>query len=138
MFNIRRIDLPAYARNPDVWLHNMKLKDHDGIQSHREELLDVVHKEVEEYLNTPDLVYDSDDGFPSLTRLSGDYYISDESYEMHVNPIVFRISIQTHFLEKPSMENQEDFDYLGLQVWIQCDPATWSFSVFRNTDSSAI
>ncbi len=71
MFNVRRIDLPAYARNPDVWLHNMKLKDHDGIQSHREELLNVVHKEVEEYLNTPDLVYDSDDGFPSLTRLTG-------------------------------------------------------------------
>jgi hypothetical protein len=29
-------------------------------------------------------------------------------------------------------------DYLGLDVWLRCDPGKWTFSVFRNTDSSSI
>ncbi len=138
MFQATRIAVPAYARKADVWLHNMKLADYNEIQVHRGELLGVIHEEVESYLNTTELVYDSDEGFPSLARLTGFYYISDETYETHVNPLWYQISIQTHFLEKPWMDNQEDFDYLGLQVWVRCDPEAWRFSIFRNTDSSVI
>lgn len=138
MLNVTRISRPPYARLPDIWLHHIKLADYYSIRERYAEVLEVVHQEVADYLNTPGLVFESEDGFPSLSRLTGQYYIADESYTLHVGPPWYQIGIQTHFLERPWYADQTDFDYLGLQVWIRCDPDTWSFSVFRNTDSSSL
>lgn len=143
MHDVTRIDRPDYAREPDIWLDAMRLSDYNEIQIHRADLLSLVDQEVAWYLNSPELVFESDDdGFPSWSRLTGEYYISDESYETHVGPLWYQIGINAHFLEKPQPRaqgpNQHDYDYLGLNVWIRCDPKIWKFSIFRNTDSSAI
>jgi hypothetical protein len=34
--------------------------------------------------------------------------------------------------------DRDDDDYLGLEVWLRCDPVKWTFDLFRNTDSSVI
>lgn len=133
-----RISRPSYARLPDIWLHHIKRSDDYAIRDRHPEVLEIVHQEVESYLNEPELIFETDDGFPSLSRLTGQYYIADESYTLHVGPPWYQIGIQTHFLEHPWHAGQTNFDYLGLEVWICCDPETWSFTVFRNTDSSSI
>jgi hypothetical protein len=102
-------------------------------------MLAVVHREVEEYLNTPGLYVDGDEeGFPNRAKMTGEYYIGDESYTAQVNPVSFQISFMCRCLEKPASPRQSTSDYLGLQVWLRCMPGRFSFEVFRNTDSSSI
>jgi len=113
--------------------------DFDAIQQHRDQLLNAVHQEVEAYLNTPDLVFESDeDGFPNIHRLSGEYYIGDESYSTEKDPVRFVISISARCLEKPWRPGQTEFDYLGLEVWLECRSDDWELVSSRNVDSSAI
>jgi hypothetical protein len=134
-----RLELPVWARRPDAHLANVRLSAYHAIQQRREQLLDVVHQEVEAYLNTPGLYgEDGNDMFPNRSRMSGEYYVSDESYIGHVGPEWIQVGVMCHCLEKPSRAGQRDRDYLGLEVWLRCDPADWSFAVFRNTDSSSI
>ena len=136
-----RIGVPNWAMEPDISLFEVTTTEYESIQKHREKILEMVHTEVTGYLNTEDLVYDEkddEDDFPNLSKMTGEYYISDESYEKHVDPIWFEIGIQTHFLEKQWMEEQSDFDYLGLFVWIKCDPKSWTFEISGNTDSSSL
>ena len=139
MFRMTRVELPAWARLPDAHLANMRLSEYHAIQQRRQQMLDTVHIAVEAYLNTPGLyVEGGEDGFPDRSRMSGEYYVSDESYTGHVGPVWIQVGVMCHCLEKPSRAGQEDRDYLGLEVWLRCDPNDWSFSVFRNTDSSSI
>ncbi|MDB6175562.1 MAG: hypothetical protein JWL59_4873 [Chthoniobacteraceae bacterium] len=117
----------------------MRLSDYQAIQQRRHKMLDIVHQEVEAYLNTPGL-YGEDENcmFPNRSRMSGEYYVIDESYTGHVGPVWIQVGITCRCLEPPSRSEQQDRDYLGLEVWLRCDPKTWSFKIFRNTDSSAI
>ena len=138
-FRMTRIELPGWSGRPDAHLDNMRLSDYHAIQQRRQQMLDAVHQEVEAYLNTPGMYGDSgDDTFPDRSRMSGEYYVSDESYAGHVGPVWIQVGIMCHCLDKPSRPRQGGRDYLGLEVWLRCDPALWSFTVFRNTDSSAI
>jgi hypothetical protein len=139
IFRMMRVELPGWARRPDAHLDNMRLSDYHAIQQRRGQMLDVVHREVEAYLNTPGLYGEGGDGmFPDRSRMSGEYYVSDESYTGHVGPVWIQVGVICHCLEEPARPGQENRDYLGLEVWLRCDPNDWSFAVFRNTDSSAI
>lgn len=130
---------PKWAREPDVWLHDLRLADYHAVQQYRERMLKVVHKEVEAYLNTAGLYYEGDEGgFPSRSRMTGEYYVSDEGYTAHVGPVWFQVSIKCHCLGSRLPDSAEVGDYLGLEVWLRCEPKKWTFDVFRNTDSSVI
>ena len=139
-FRMTRVDLPAWARRPDAQLDNMRLSDYHVIQEkHRGRMLDLVHREVEEYMNTPGLYGETGDNtFPDRSHMSGKYYVSDESYTGHVGPVWIQISVMCHCLGSRHGPEHEERDYLGLEVWLRCEPDNWSFSVFRNTDSSSI
>jgi hypothetical protein len=116
----------------------MRLADYHLIQKHRTPMLKVVHNEVENYLNEPGLYYDGDeDGFPNRAQMTGEYYVSDETYESKVGPPWYRIAVQCHCLGR-RVPGRGANDYLGLEVWLRCDPVMWTFEVFRNTDSSVI
>jgi len=125
MLKLTRITKPDYATQAEVWLENIKQSTYQSIQQHRSEMLAV-------------LVGNEDDSFPSSSKMTGEYYIGDESYCAHVGPVWIQIGIQTRFLEKQWRDDQKDFDYLGLEVWIRCVPDDWLFTIFRNTDSSSI
>jgi hypothetical protein len=135
-----RVDLPAWARRPEAYLDNMRLSDYLAIQQqHRGRMLDLVHQEVEAYLNTPDLFGEGENGsFSNRSCMSGEYYVGDESYTGRVGPVWIQISVMCHCLGSRRGPGHEERDYLGLEVWLRCDPDDWSFSVFRNTDSSSI
>lgn len=46
-FRMTRVELPGWARRPDVHLDRMRLSDYHAIQQRRQQMLDVVHGEVE-------------------------------------------------------------------------------------------
>lgn len=139
-FRMKRIDRPRWANVPDIWLNEIRLADFEVIRTRRDRMLKVVHKEIESYLNTEGLYYDDpeDEGFPNRVRMTGDYYISDESYAVDDDTGGFLISIRCHCLGRRVAKNRRPDDYLGLEVWLRCEPPRWTFTVFRNTDSSVI
>lgn len=135
-----QVEPPAWATQPDLSITGVKVEEYGAIQRHREDLLRVVHREIEAYVNDPHLCFDGDDqGFPHRRRLTGAYYIGSESYIAHRDPGWIQISIKCHCLAPPKKGVNRDDDYLGLEVWLKCVPGQWSsFEVFRNTDSSSI
>jgi hypothetical protein len=138
-FRMTRIEPPAWATQPDLSISCVTVADYGAIQRRRDRMLQVVHREIEAYLNDPRLYFDGDDeGFPHRRRLTGQYYIGSESYIAHSDPAWFQISIKCHCLEPPKPGVDREDDYLGLEVWLKCIPGRWSFAVFRNTDSSSI
>lgn len=139
-FRMKRIERPRWADKPDVRLSDMLLADYQAIQRRREQMLKVVQKEIESYLNTENLIYDDpeDEGFPNRLRMTGDYYIGDESYTQHVGPLWFQIGIMWRCLGRSVLKNSRPDDYLGLEVWLRCELPRWTFKVFQNTDSSVI
>ncbi|MBY0459131.1 MAG: hypothetical protein K2V38_17485 [Gemmataceae bacterium] len=136
-FRPTRIDPPGWASQPELRADGITAGEFAAIQAHRPKLLRAVHREVTAYLNDPRLVFDGDeDGFPHLLRLTGEYYLGDESYTAHRDPDWFQIGVMCRFLEHG--DDRPD-DYLGLEVWLKCVPRRWAtFEAFRNTDSSVI
>jgi hypothetical protein len=143
-FNVRRVPVPGWARTPDVWL-NMKLSDYQAIQSHRERMLEVIHRMVDDHLNRTGYVAEARDvtapgleAFPSAGGLSGEYYIGDESYEMEVGPVRFAISIMARCLSGAVQRDEANRDYLGLEAWLECSPDDWDFKPVTHLNVSVI
>lgn len=109
------------------------------LAANRAAMLDEVRREVERYVNDPDLCVNRDeDGFPCRDRLTGAYYLGDEGYFPGEAESV-EISIQCRFLEGPKSGMDRLDDYLSLEVWLRCLPdLSTGFTIFRNTDSSVI
>ncbi|HUG92676.1 MAG TPA: hypothetical protein VML55_17680 [Planctomycetaceae bacterium] len=71
-FRLTRIEPPAWATQPDLSITAVTVAEYDAIQRQREKLLQVVHREVEEYLNTPGL-YGEGESFPDRLRMTGEF-----------------------------------------------------------------
>lgn len=138
------IDRPKWANLPNIrfspnFPHQQKLV----IQEKRSELLEYVHKQVEDFVNDTDLTANEGDDFPSWNYLSGEYYIGDENYRMNESTmgLNFHISIFVHCLEKP-WKNRfgaevENRDYLGLEIHLKWNSLSHTFDPL-DVDSSAI
>lgn len=137
MLSVKRVTRPDSARPPRVRLTQVDQAAYQAIQTYREEMLVIVHDEVQRYLSTPELVFEAGGGFPSIPDMTGEYYIGDEGYTAHPGPW-YQISIMARFQGPRLHEQQTCFDYLGLEVWLRHDPVTREFSIYRNTDSSVI
>ncbi|MFN6206469.1 MAG: hypothetical protein ACK49R_08515 [Planctomycetota bacterium] len=137
-YRLTRIEAPDWATQPDFDVGGVTVAEYSELQRHRDELLRIVHQEIENYLNTPGL-WGEGEGFPDRLRMTGTYYIAAESYFAHRDPVWWQISFKCHCLEHPKAGIERDDDYLGLEVWIKYTPTLLpSFEVFRNTDSSSI
>ncbi len=151
-FRMTRIEPPPWATQPDLAIEGVSVSDYRAIQRRRDRLLKAVHRTVEEYLNDPRLYFSAgEDGFPNRDRLTGEYYIGGESYAIprvrikpNEKPSTARplgwiqICVRCRCLESAGADGGHPSDYLGLDVWLRCDPGKGTFSVFRNTDSSSI
>lgn len=60
--------------------------------------------------------------------MTGEYYLSDESYEMEEG-LSFRCNTSCHFLVKPWLEDHEEFDYLGEEVSIDFNAESMAFDL---------
>jgi hypothetical protein len=134
-----RIEAPSWATQPRLEIMNVSVAEFARIQTHRRRMLAHVNRELEAYLNDSRLYFTGTaDGFPNRDRMTGEYYLGGESYIAHADPTWFQIGVMCHCLEQPWGPFVRVKDYLGLEVWLRCTPRRWSFSVFRNTDSSSI
>jgi hypothetical protein len=134
---MKRIDPPAGSRAPRISLEDIDQAVYDAIQEHRDRMLAVVHKAVEKYLNTRNLYYDDDSGFPNRSQMTGEYYISDESYMARDGGKWIQIGVFCPCLEKPSDLYPTGGDYLGLNVLLRCVPKRRTFRA-TSVDSSSM
>jgi hypothetical protein len=135
---INRINLPSWAREPQVRSEGIAADAMERLRAAREALLTAVHAEVSAYLTDPALMFDSADEFPSAQRLTGDYYIGDEHYRLDTETGRYQVAVMARCLAHPLPSQTAPDDYLGLEVWLESGPDCRTFSTFRNTDSSAI
>jgi hypothetical protein len=133
---MKRIEPPA-GYQVDVSLDQMRLADYQAIQEHRDKMLEVVHKQVEKYLNTRDLVYDDEEGFPNRSRMMGEYYIGSETYVGNNEGGWIKVAVECRCQEKPSELYPQGGDYLGLTVWLRTMPGRGTFKP-QGTDSASI
>ncbi len=145
--NVRRCSLPVkmncinppkWAREPRVSSDGITADALDRLRSAREVLLSAVHTEISAYLSDSLLVFDSADEFPSSQRLTGDYYIGDERYDVDSETGCYRISVMARCLAHPLPSQTAADDYLGLEVWLESSPDCRTFAAYRNADSSVI
>jgi hypothetical protein len=108
------------------------------MQAAREALLMTIHTEVCAYLSDPELTFDADDDFPNVQRLTGDYYLGDESYDIDPETGRSHVWVEARCLAHPLPQQSHPDDYLGLTVWLAFNPERSSFSICRNTDSAVI
>ena len=143
MIRMTRIPVPdwasEHARGEARFYDGMMIQEYQAIQEHRERLLVIVHEEVERYIADHAFADCGDAYFPHLDRLNGEYYIGGETYGKHVGPFWYQVSFTIRCLQKPkSPLCAAPCDYLGLDVWLRCEPKTWDVTIYRNTDSSVI
>jgi hypothetical protein len=137
-FRLTRIEPPEWATQPCLDVGGVTVAEFSSIQRHRKKLLVIVHREIENYLNTAGM-YGEGESFPDRLCMTGEYYIGSESYFAHRDPAWFQISVRCRCLKTPMSASSRASDYLGLEVWLKCVPRRWSsFEIFRNTDSSSI
>ena len=126
---------PAYAPKSDAALYGMRLSTYHAIQERRGDLLTAVHDGLCSYCNTDRISDEDSDDFPNWGRLTGQYYIGDISYTPHVEPVWYEIAVNARFLERQFHDNQSDFDYLNLEVYVKCVPEDWTFEVLDYNSS---
>jgi len=148
MHQMTRIEPPAWAypfhRSVDDSFEETHLS---AILDMRDALLAVVHDAVQGYIDDDSLTFDAEtDGFPSRDRLTGEYYIGAEHFGVQDEPWIQRVgrkrthtfSFEVRCLEHRRTENQQDLDYLGLEVHFIWDPVSATFTSHGDIDSSAI
>lgn len=129
---IKRIAIPEWAGEAARICSNFT--DESQICGIEERINSFADKAVREYLNDPRLASYDEEDFPSLSRMSGKYYIKDVRFVQHLKNKIhtYQISVECRFLDA------KGDDYLGLEVWILYNPENMTLSKYRNTDSSAI
>lgn len=132
------IDPPAWAQERRIDRDEVSDIVYEAIQSARDSLLTTVRSELNAYFSDPSLVFESDDEFPSHRLLTGDYYWGDESYHVEPQSGAIFVSVMANFLAHPLPSQSAPDDYLRLQVWLEWHGDSGTFSIWRNTDSSAI
>jgi hypothetical protein len=113
----------------------------------REAIMAIVQQATQDYIDDPLLTSDkAEQGFPSRDKLTGEYYISHESYWVNDEPWFpkvgrqreYRFSFMVHCLEHLWHENQVSQDYLGLDVHFDWIPEEATFRFHGDVDSSVI
>jgi hypothetical protein len=132
---MRRIEIPEWAQDRgEVELAGgLPAEQAAAIQQHRPAILDLVQREVEKYVTENSWV----DSFPDPNVLNGEYYIGGEWYNKRTRPVWYQLCFRVRCLQKALPPYPEPVDYLGLDVWVRCDPKTMTFT-FLHIDSSSI
>jgi hypothetical protein len=79
---------PEWAKQLDLSITVVMVDEYAAIQRHRDKLLRAVHREVDAYMNSPEL-YGEGESFPDRLRMTGAYYLGSESYIAHRDPAWF-------------------------------------------------
>lgn len=137
-FPMRRIPVPDWApphARGETELDGVSRQEYESLQERRAEILALLDGEVERYVNENALP--GDDSFPERDRLTGEFYIGSEKYFKKSDRAWFQVSIFCRCLEHPRHGGGTPDDYLGLEVYLRCEPGGGTCSVL-DTDESSI
>ncbi len=147
MLKIRRIPVPEWAR-PFVVTRGTGFGDQEfeRFSAHHNKIWEIVQNAVEQYINDGNLVSGGEQHFfPEQKKLTGDYYIASEDYYVHQAQDPRRsaerksvLIVRVRCLEKQWVENQTDFDYLGLELYFVWDTVKQTFSYTGDIEASSI
>ncbi len=101
---------------------------------HRQELIETVIRECEEYLDADDWM--EEETFPRIKDLTGEWYLASVTARNQEKKI--SVQLYLHFLGyyPKGCARKEVDDYLGMDAWFEYDPVqkVFSFDGF-NTDA---
>jgi hypothetical protein len=148
MFVMKLIDTPSWApqceRDIDT---NMTEQERLSYESTHDEVMLAVADAVQRYIDNTRLSFQTAEaGFPSLERLTGEYYVARVScrvvYESWLQRMgkhrQVRLSVLCHCLEPNLFSEQVGQDYLGLEVHFTHDETASKFLHLGDVDSSSI
>lgn len=147
MLKMRRIPAPEWAKPFAVTVDGgFGDQEFNRFSTHREEVREIIQDAVEQYINDDKVVSVGEQHFfPELKRLTGDYYIASEDYYVHQEQDPRHsaqrqlvLSVTVRCLEKPWIENQTDFDYLGLELFFLWEPKQQTLSYTGDIEPSSI
>jgi hypothetical protein len=92
---------------------------------------------VEEYVNDDNLCFTDGENFPDRNRLTGEYYVTDESYEYSAEDGLCVVSLSVHCLEHPWLPDMVNVDYLGFLISLECPASGWPCQLM-SMDSASI
>ncbi|WP_146855351.1 hypothetical protein [Brevifollis gellanilyticus] len=138
---------PAWARPLERYVDGFGEENLAEVMAQRAAILAAVQQAVQRYIDNPQLTADTAaEWFPARERLTGEYYIGEESYwqiqdtKFHRQscPAGHHFSYMARCLEYVWHENQTGQDYLGLEVHFAWDPLSKTFLHEGDVDSSSI
>ena len=147
MLKMRRIPVPDWAK-PFTATVGKDFGDQEvgRFSAHRDEVRKIVQNAVEKYVNDDKVVSVGEQHFfPEQKKLTGDYYIASEDYYVrqerglrHSAERQLVLNVRVCCLEKPWIESQTDFDYLGLELFFLWEPKQQTFLYTGDIESSSI
>jgi hypothetical protein len=108
--------------------------ERDALMKRHADILALTDTLVEEYVNEG-RASPGEGGFPEHNRLTGEFYVGNESYHRLLGESWIQICIEARCLGRESGGSN---DYLGLHVWLCYDPKNDRLWSHRNTDSMVI
>ncbi len=148
MLTTKRVPVPGWAR-PFALSREEEFDEQEfnRCSAHHGEVLQAVQEAVERYVNDDEVVNEEQPLFPQRARLTGEYYISEENYSLYLGPAYppirpeerrYTLSVFVRCLEKQWLENQTDFDYLGLELFFWWEPGEQKFQYIGDIEPQVI
>lgn len=107
-------------------------------EKHKDEIMEIVIKEVTEYLEDEGACNDDEDMFPRRCEMTGEWYVGDIAlYEENGRIWGNVCTCFLGYYPAPSARMPID-DYLGLEVWVSYDQKHKKFIFDGGLDSSSI
>lgn len=145
MLKMQAIPIPMWTRPFERKVDpTFGIVEYERVFAQRNLIMGMVQVVVEGYINCKSVTFNSaKDGFPSLDRLTGDYFVSSEFYWVKENTDYFNgrqycFSVMTHCLEHLRSSEHLDQDYLGLEIHFVWQPSLGWFEFYGDVDSSSI
>ena len=137
----KRIETPAYGRQFTIEVDpDGGQESQDAFATHLDSVLVEVDRRLEVEFNDPDRFFlDEQAGFPLRANITGEYYVSVMTYVE--DDETYDLSILLHCLgcdSLPSDGENEDFDYVGMEMGVYIDKVSGELSYESAFQTSAI
>ncbi|WP_353097546.1 hypothetical protein [Tissierella praeacuta] len=144
---LKQIFMPNLNPNNEYTNYEKKLQPHmkfeplelnELYEKHKDEIMEIVTKEITEYLEDEGACNDDEYMFPRRCEMTGEWYIGDIRLYEENGRIWGGVFIRfLGYYPAPTVRMPID-DYLGLDVWVAYDQEQGKFVFDDGLDSSSI
>jgi hypothetical protein len=138
----KKVELPSFARVPDVELDDDGGKESfEAFQPFLDKIYKHLDKELERSFNDPEIFFlNEDDGLPLRKDVTGEYYVSDITYELGEfhDGGTFVMWVMLHCLCNEAEARGEDRDYVSMEMIVYLPKTTLELEYEPEFQSAAI